>query len=87
MDLAAADALPIYLESTEWAIPMYQRLGFYELRNFSLALPKPGTPGSICRSTVYLELCLVWYPPTWKEDEEGEGKWWECGCLPWRRRM
>ncbi|KAK4127224.1 hypothetical protein N657DRAFT_548492, partial [Parathielavia appendiculata] len=60
LKMAAADGLPVYLESTEWAFSMYERCGFHGLHSFQMDIP----PTPTCQSTVYLELCMVCYPPS-----------------------
>ncbi|KAK4103216.1 hypothetical protein N658DRAFT_422129 [Parathielavia hyrcaniae] len=60
LKMAAADGLPVYLESTEWAFRMYERCGFQGLHSFQMDIPL--TPAS--QSTVYLELCMACHPPS-----------------------
>jgi GNAT superfamily N-acetyltransferase len=57
--MAAADGLPVYLESTEWAYKMYDKCGFHGLHGFQMDIP----PSPVSKSTVYQELCMAWYPP------------------------
>jgi hypothetical protein len=63
LELAAADGLPVYLESTEVAVPMYRKLGFRVIDGFEMRVPRP-TSGSTELSGVYSESCMVWYPPS-----------------------
>lgn len=62
--MAAADGLPVYLESTEVAVVMYQKLGFRLIDGFEMKIPGPG---STELSEVYRESCMVWYPPSGQE--------------------
>ncbi|KAK0641189.1 acyl-CoA N-acyltransferase [Cercophora newfieldiana] len=57
LDMAAADGLPVYLESTENAVSMYERFGFREIDSFEMDLP--GGPK-------YREVCMVLEPPPLK---------------------
>jgi len=50
LDMAAADKLPVYLESTEIAISMYQRFGFREIDSFEMEIPG---------GQKYREVCMV----------------------------
>lgn len=52
--LAAADGLPVYLESTVEAAGLYRRLGFAAVDGFHMALPG---------GKVYDEVCMLWSPP------------------------
>ncbi|KAH6842996.1 hypothetical protein B0I37DRAFT_418129 [Chaetomium sp. MPI-CAGE-AT-0009] len=58
--MAAADGLPVYIESTDVAVSMYQRLGFTTIDRFEMRLPRPGFTAL---SEIYREECMVWYPP------------------------
>ena len=60
LGLAAADGLPVYLESTQVAVPMYQRLGFKIIDGFEMEIPRRGSAEAV---EVYRETCMVWYPP------------------------
>jgi len=55
LDIAAADGLPVYLESTENAVSMYQRFGFKEIDSFEM-----GIPGEL----KYREVCMLLDPPS-----------------------
>lgn len=57
--MAAADGLPVYLESTEVAIPMYEKLGFQVIDSFKMTIPRVGSAED---SEVYKEVCMVWHP-------------------------
>jgi hypothetical protein len=59
--MAAADGMPVYLESTEVAVPMYEKLGFKVIDGFEMQIPRPG---SAELTQVYREACMVWYPPS-----------------------
>ena len=80
LELAAVDGLPVYLESTEVAVPMYQKLGLQVIDGFDMRIPRPGSgevPGSTELSGIYLELCMVWYPPSSTQDAE-RSRWRVC---------
>lgn len=58
LDMADADGLPVYLESTEDAVPMYGRFGFAAIDAFEMEIPvRNGT--EIPSSRVYREVCMV----------------------------
>ncbi|KAK4241769.1 acyl-CoA N-acyltransferase [Achaetomium macrosporum] len=61
LEMAAADGLPVYLESTEVAVQLYTKLGFQVLDGFEMSIPRAG---SAELSEVYRELCMVWRPPS-----------------------
>lgn len=61
--MAAADGLPVYLESTGVALPMCEKLGFRVIDAFEMRIPRAG---SVELSVVYKECCMVWYPPSWR---------------------
>jgi GNAT superfamily N-acetyltransferase len=69
LEMAAADGMPVYLESTEVAIPMYEKLGFKVIDGFEMEIPSPGSAGL---TEVYREACMVWYPPQKQDDRSGE---------------
>ncbi|KAL1842909.1 hypothetical protein VTJ49DRAFT_3697 [Mycothermus thermophilus] len=71
LDMAAAEGLPVYLESTEVAVPLYERLGFRELGGFEMRIPRRGTAND---TEVYRETCMVWYPPAAEREEGREVK-------------
>lgn len=50
LDMAAADKLPVYLESTENAISMYRGFGFREIDSFEMEIPGVQK---------YREVCMV----------------------------
>ncbi len=56
--------MPVYLESTSVAIPMYEKLGFKALDRFEMRIPRRGGAEA---TEVYAEVCMVWRP-----EEEGE---------------
>ncbi|KAL2162062.1 hypothetical protein VTH06DRAFT_7847 [Thermothelomyces fergusii] len=59
LELAKTDKLPVYLESTEVAMPIYQRLAFRAIDEIQMKILGP-TGGE---STVtYREVCMVWQP-------------------------
>jgi hypothetical protein len=62
LELAAADGLPVYLESTEGAVPLYTKLGFQLLDGFQMRIP-PGAGSAGLDDEVYRESCMVWRPP------------------------
>ncbi len=46
MEMAREDGLPVYLESTDVAAPMYTRLGFHTIDRFEMVIPsRPSTNG------------------------------------------
>ncbi|KAK3937857.1 hypothetical protein QBC46DRAFT_266570 [Diplogelasinospora grovesii] len=59
LDLAAAEGLPVYLESTSVAVPMYEKLGFKAIDGFEMIIPRRGSSEL---SEKYEEVCMVWYP-------------------------
>ncbi|KAK3381526.1 hypothetical protein B0H63DRAFT_207635 [Podospora didyma] len=68
LNMAAADGLPVYLESTEVAVPMYERLGFKAVGSFEMKIPRRGG-GRDSRpkeeeeeeeAEIYREVCMVW---------------------------
>lgn len=63
--MAATDGLPVYLESTEVAVPMYGKLGFTAIDSFGMTIPQAGSAGG---SEVYREWCMVWSPPSAKSN-------------------
>lgn len=76
LDLAAADGLPVYLESTEVAVPLYRKLGFRVLDGFEMRIPQPRpVVGSIAEvggdeeEVWYREKCMVWTPPSKSEGD------------------
>ncbi|KAL2266203.1 hypothetical protein VTJ83DRAFT_5555 [Remersonia thermophila] len=71
LDMAAAEGVPVYLESTEVAVKLYERLGFRTLGGFEMRIPRRGTANDM---VVYRETCMVWYPPSQEEEEEEEGQ-------------
>ncbi|KAL2197858.1 hypothetical protein P885DRAFT_68073 [Corynascus similis CBS 632.67] len=64
LGMAEADGLRAYLESTEVAIPMYQKLGFRVIEGFQMEIPRPDE-----YSVSYREACMVWYPPSMAQDD------------------
>ncbi|KAL2132924.1 hypothetical protein VTI74DRAFT_3145 [Chaetomium olivicolor] len=62
LEMAADDGLPVYLESTDVALPMYERLGFRAIDGFEMRIPKSGSDSEEL-SGAYKEMCMVWYPP------------------------
>ncbi|RDL42058.1 Amidase signature enzyme [Venustampulla echinocandica] len=64
------DNIPIYLESTTTALPLYRKLGFVALDGFSMTLP-----GAIVEEgpKVYEELCML---RSWDDDQmSGMDRW------------
>ncbi|KAK3905193.1 acyl-CoA N-acyltransferase [Staphylotrichum tortipilum] len=57
LELAAEDGLPVYLESTEVAVGMYEKLGFRKVGGFGMKIPGEG--GEV---VVYREVCMVREP-------------------------
>ncbi|KAK3692818.1 hypothetical protein B0T22DRAFT_495841 [Podospora appendiculata] len=60
LGMAAAEGLPVYLESTIMAVSLYERLGFKAIDAFEMKIP--GRSGSIETGEVYREVCMVWSP-------------------------
>ncbi|KAL2016842.1 hypothetical protein VTK56DRAFT_2917 [Thermocarpiscus australiensis] len=69
LEMAAAEGLPVYLESTEVAVPMYEKLGFQVVDEFQMRIPRAGSSEL---SEVYKELCMIWHPPP-KQQERHTG--------------
>jgi hypothetical protein len=65
LELAAEDGLPVYLESTETAVGMYERLGFREVGGFGMEIPGKGDGEEV---VVYREVCMVWEPTVGEEN-------------------
>ena len=59
-ELAGAAGLPIYLESTENAVGLYQKLGFVVIDSFQMPIPSKGTEGTKETTEVYKEVCMLW---------------------------
>ncbi len=58
-DLAVAERLPVYLEGTLNAVPMYRKLGWEVVGQVELMLPRaPGEPAT----ERYQEMCMIWRP-------------------------
>ncbi|GAB1315814.1 N-acetyltransferase domain-containing protein [Madurella fahalii] len=68
LEMADADGLPVYLECTEVAVPMYEKLGFRGIDSFEMRVPRYGLAGQ--GDVVYRELCMTWYPAP-KEQQAG----------------
>ena len=68
LEMAAVDGMPVYLESTEVAARMYEKLGFKVIDGFEMQIPRPG---SAELTQVYREACMVWYPPSKQGDISG----------------
>ncbi|KAK0708233.1 hypothetical protein B0H67DRAFT_495469 [Lasiosphaeris hirsuta] len=60
LEMAAADGLPVYLESTEVAVPMYEKFGFKAIDAFEMEIPTRS--GSTALSEIYREVCMLWHP-------------------------
>lgn len=62
------EKLPVYLESTMEAVPMYERLGFEAVDGFDMEIPAPGTSAGedtgkdTGEKVMYREVCMVYYP-------------------------
>lgn len=60
--------LPVYLESTMEAVPMYERLGFKAVDGFEMEIPALGMSSgedegkAEGEKTTYREVCMVYYP-------------------------
>ena len=54
--------LPVYLESTMEAVPLYEKLGFEKVDGFEMEIPAPR--GSVVdeEKVVYREVCMVYWP-------------------------
>lgn len=61
LEMAERDDLPVYLESTKVAVPMYEKLGFRAIGTFQMIIPRPTAPGL---SETYEEVCMIWHPGT-----------------------
>ncbi|KAK4149069.1 hypothetical protein C8A00DRAFT_47244 [Chaetomidium leptoderma] len=59
LEMAAVDGLPVYLESTEVAVPMYEKLGFKVIDGFEMKITRPGSTDS---EDIYKESCMAWHP-------------------------
>lgn len=57
MNQAAADKLPVILESTMNAMTFYEKLGFHVAESLELMLPPRGSSEATER---YEERCMVW---------------------------
>jgi len=54
--------LPVYLESTEKTVPMYEMFGFVGIDGFEIEIPRRrGT--KMPPLIVYWEVCIVWSSP------------------------
>ncbi|KAK4232481.1 hypothetical protein QBC38DRAFT_352077 [Podospora fimiseda] len=60
LDFARADGLPVYLESTDVAVKMYEKLGFRKVDFFEMRIPT--REGSEELEEVYEEVCMIWKP-------------------------
>lgn len=67
--MAAADGLPVYLESTAVAVAMYERMGFRAIDGFEMRIPRRGAAEL---TEIYSETCMVWYPPAPVGQEGGQ---------------
>ena len=62
--------LPVYLESTMEAVPLYERLGFEKVDGFKMEIPAPrgsvdeeeDRKEDIGGKVVYREVCMVYWP-------------------------
>ncbi|KAK3333778.1 hypothetical protein B0T19DRAFT_459222 [Cercophora scortea] len=61
LDMAAAEGVPVYLESTMMAVSLYERLGFKAIDAFEMKIPGRAS-GSSEAGEVYREVCMVWSP-------------------------
>ncbi|KAK0659175.1 hypothetical protein QBC41DRAFT_308014 [Cercophora samala] len=59
LELAKEDNLPVYLESTDVAVSIYERLGFRAIDSFEMRIPGRNDAEP---SVLYQEVCMVWYP-------------------------
>ncbi|KAK4166403.1 acyl-CoA N-acyltransferase [Cladorrhinum sp. PSN259] len=57
LEMAQADGLPVYLESTNVAVKMYERLGFKRVDSFEMKIPSRGDSGEW---EAYEEVCMIW---------------------------
>jgi len=68
MELASADGLPIYLESTMEAAGIYAKLGFASVDGFKMTIPgrkkksdrDDGEDSVPVAHVVYEEVCMLW---------------------------
>ncbi|KUI69319.1 Mycothiol acetyltransferase [Cytospora mali] len=58
MGEARAIGMPVYLESTLEAVKMYETLGFEQLDEFEMVIPKRDGSGT----QRYKEVCMLWRP-------------------------
>lgn len=58
LDLAEKDGLPVYLESTDVAVRMYEKLRFRRVDKFEMMVPSRGGTGE----EIYEEVCMIWEP-------------------------
>lgn len=58
LELAEEDNLAVYLESTDVAVSIYQRLGFRAIDSFEMQIPGRQETERV----VYKEVCMIWYP-------------------------
>ncbi|KAK0742416.1 hypothetical protein B0T21DRAFT_282711 [Apiosordaria backusii] len=59
LEMAEVDNLAVYLESTDAAVSIYERLGFRTIDSFEMRIPSRGADRGI---VLYKEKCMVWYP-------------------------
>jgi ribosomal protein S18 acetylase RimI-like enzyme len=57
LEMAQADGLPVYLESTNVAVKMYEKLGFKRVDSFEMKIPSRGDAGEL---EAYEEVCMIW---------------------------
>lgn len=50
--------MPVYLESTLEAVTMYEKLGFKQIDEFEMTIPKRDGSGT----QTYREVCMLWRP-------------------------
>ncbi|KZL63829.1 GNAT family acetyltransferase [Colletotrichum tofieldiae] len=56
-EVARAEGLPVFLESTTDAVPFYEKLGFVRTGGFRMSIPNGNPPNS--KEGVYEEVCMI----------------------------
>ncbi|KAK4171845.1 hypothetical protein QBC36DRAFT_198413 [Triangularia setosa] len=59
LEMADVDNLPVYLESTDVATSIYERLGFHAIGSVEMRILSRGAD---VETVLYSEVCMVWYP-------------------------
>ena len=61
LEMAREEGLPVYLESTEVAVKMYEKLKFHTVGGFEMRIPTRDDPKDEGWQ-VYKEVCMLWRP-------------------------